>query len=106
MENSVRCPTCGARQEWSECCRRCKSDLRLLRRAAASYLRSRHGCLAALREGRGAEARFYASTCHGLDPGSESRRLLALCALIEGDWAAAAAWGREVIEATESPSTQ
>ena len=92
LENSVRCPTCGARQEWSDVCRRCKADLRLLRRAAAAYLRSRNRCLIAWRQGRVDAARRHARDCFRLSPRDESRRLLALCALLENDWPAAAAW--------------
>ena len=47
----VRCPTCRALQEWSDACRRCRSDLRLLRASAAAYERSRRACLEAVRSG-------------------------------------------------------
>jgi hypothetical protein len=93
---TVRCPTCRAVQEWSESCRRCKSDLRLLRTLADAYARRRHACLAQLRAGDGRAARESAAHCHALRPGAESRRLLALAALACGDWPAAAAWARAV----------
>jgi len=84
--DTVRCPTCRAVQEWSDTCRRCKSDLRLLRAFAASYRRSRRDCLEGLRSGHPFEALRAARRCHALRPDAESRRLLALAALRAGDW--------------------
>ncbi|HMB04478.1 MAG TPA: Uma2 family endonuclease [Isosphaeraceae bacterium] len=95
--NRVRCPTCRAVQEWSDTCRRCKSDLRLLREFAADYERSRRACLERLRAGHPREARYFARRCHALRAGAESRRLLALAALHCGDWPTAAALARRVL---------
>lgn len=85
----IRCPTCRAVQEWSDVCRRCKCELRLLEAAALTSRRARRRCLEALLAGRRAEALRLAKRCHWLQPGPESRRLLALCALLAGDWAGA-----------------
>ena len=71
---SVRCPTCRAVQEWSDTCRRCKSDLRLLRAFAESYLRSRRACLEHLRAGQPVEALRAARRVLTLRPDAESRR--------------------------------
>lgn len=86
----VRCPTCRADQPWSETCRRCKSDLRLLREVAESYLRARRACLLHLRSNRPQAARDAALRAHALAPTEESRRLMALAALLREDWPAAA----------------
>lgn len=40
-QGGVRCPTCHAEQEWSDVCRRCKCDLRLLRSMAEACRRHR-----------------------------------------------------------------
>ena len=96
--NTVRCPTCRAVQEWSDTCRRCKSDLRLLREFAASYERSRRACLDELRAGHPCAARRAAQHCHALRAGAESRRLLAVAALHCGDWPTAAALAHRVLQ--------
>ena len=95
---TVRCPTCRAVQEWSDTCRRCKSDLRLLREFAASYERSRRACLDELRAGHPRAARRAAQHCHALRAGAESCRLLAVAALHCGDWPTAAALARRVLQ--------
>ncbi len=91
---TVRCPTCRADQEWSEQCRRCKCDLRLLRDVAEDYERSRRRCLFHLHDGHAHAALRAARHCHVLYPDAESRRLLALAAFLCADWATAAAQGR------------
>jgi hypothetical protein len=87
---TVRCPTCRASQEWSDACRRCKSDLRLLRAFAAAYERSRRSCLDAIRDGDPRAASHHAQICHAFRPDADSRRLLALAAFLRGDWHAVA----------------
>ena len=89
--DTVRCPTCRAVQEWSDACRRCKSDLRLLRAFADAYERNRRDCLEQLRSGRPLAALRAARRCHELRPDAESRRLLALASLSCGDFGTAAA---------------
>ena len=95
---NVRCPTCRANQPWSDTCRRCKSDLRLLREFARAYEIDRQACLAALRDGRPREAELAARRCLGISPDAEGRRLLALAALQAGDWARAAELARSLDE--------
>jgi hypothetical protein len=82
----VRCPTCRAVQEWSDSCRRCRSDLRLLRAAQAAYDSNRRSCVINLDAGRPDLALGHALRCVELRPDAESRRLLALCALVSEDW--------------------
>jgi hypothetical protein len=95
---NVRCPTCRADQEWSEQCRRCKCDLRLLRDVAEAYESSRRRCLFHLRDGSARAALQAARRCHALHPDAESRRLLALGALLCADWATAAAQARPLLQ--------
>ena len=85
----MHCPTCRAAQEWSDTCRRCKSDLRLLRAFAEGYERSRRAFLEAVRSGNPQAAARHARLCHALKPDADSRRLLALAALLQGDWPSA-----------------
>jgi hypothetical protein len=95
---AVRCPTCRLTQEWSDQCRRCKSDLRLLRETAETTRRARERCLLALHAGRHREAERLANRYHELRPSADSRRLLALCALLGGDWADAVALAQHLPE--------
>jgi ribosomal protein L40E len=90
----LRCPTCGARQGWADTCRRCKSDLRLLRAALEAYEDHRRAGLAALEAGRLEAAQQHARRCHELRPGPESHRLMAVCQLLRGDWPGALAEAR------------
>jgi hypothetical protein len=84
--DQVRCPTCRAVQEWSDTCRRCRCDLRLLRAAHAAYRDHRRQCLLSLDAGHEKLALGHAIRCHDLRPGPDSRRLIALCALVMEDW--------------------
>ena len=85
-QDTVRCPTCRAEQEWSDVCRRCKCDLSLLRAAAAAYVDHREQCLHELRAGRPKVALEHARACERLLPGADTPRLLAVCALHCRDW--------------------
>jgi hypothetical protein len=90
----VRCPTCGAVQEWSDACRRCRCELTLLRRATAQALANRRRCLRDLQAGRIPEALRHARRLYALCPDRPAARLLAVCHLLHGHWAAAAAAAR------------
>jgi hypothetical protein len=85
----LRCPTCGVQQVWSDRCRRCKSDLRLLRAALEAYEHNRELCLYFLDADDPQTAFRHAQSCHQLRPGPETHRLLALCYLIAEDWQSA-----------------
>lgn len=89
--STFRCPTCRAVQEWSDTCRRCKCDLRLLRAAERACRHSEARCLAELRAGRPAIALRHARECERLRPGSPARELVAVCAMLTGDWPTAVA---------------
>ena len=83
---TMRCPTCAAVQVWSDACRRCKSDLRLLREAADEYAAQRRQCLINLRQNRNRAALDQARRCFALRDGEEAHRLLAVCELLNGNW--------------------
>jgi hypothetical protein len=100
---AFRCPTCRALQEWSDTCRRCKCDLRLLRDVAESYRRTRRRCLLALRSGQAPEALRAARACRRLRDDDESRRLVALSLLLASDWPAAAAMAQDLVEEDDRP---
>ena len=93
----MRCPTCGARQpDWTDTCRRCKSDLSLLHAALASYEQHWHAALVHLNSGRPDAALHHARLCHQLRPGQETHRLMAVCQLLRGDWEEALELARRV----------
>jgi hypothetical protein len=99
----LKCPTCGAQQGWTDTCRRCKSDLRLLREALTSYEQHRRSTLRALDAGRLESALRHARRCQELRPSPASHRLLAVCQLLRGDWLEAIDRARAVEEVgTES----
>ncbi len=49
---------------------------------------------AAMAEGRPEAALRHAHRCHELEPGPDSRRLIAVCLLLRGDWPGALEAGR------------
>jgi hypothetical protein len=98
LDNSFVCPVCRAAQAWSESCRRCRCDLGLLRRADEARRQARQQALLDLRRGRWAEAQRAARAYHALQPNADSRRLLAVCCLLGGDFQQAVEWAREVQE--------
>jgi hypothetical protein len=87
--SAFRCPTCRAVQRLSDECRRCHSDLRLLKSLAGEYEAERARCLAAVRAGRPKIARRHADACLFLRPDEPARSLAAVCALLDRDWPAA-----------------
>jgi len=92
---TVSCPTCRAVQEWSDTCRRCRCDLRLLQDLFASYEQCRRTCLRHLHDGHPRLAWQAARRCHALAASPETLRLMAVSALRAGDLATAAALGRQ-----------
>jgi hypothetical protein len=95
LDDSLVCPVCRAAQVWSDTCRRCRCDLRLLRRADEARRAARRRVLLHLRGVRWADARRAALAYHALAPGADSRRLLAVCCLLGSDFREAAEWARE-----------
>jgi hypothetical protein len=99
----LRCPTCQARQEWSDLCRRCKCDLALLRRTAEAHRDSRRRCLLALRAGRARLALEYAGYAYLVSPDADTARLVAVCHFLLGNWDEALAAGRAAAERASVP---
>ncbi len=94
---TLRCPTCRAEQPWSDACRRCKSDLRLLREVADEYAATRMLCLTHLYRNQPGAALEEARHCFSLWADSDSRRLLAVCELLNRNWPAALAQAEQLL---------
>jgi len=92
LDNNLECPVCRATQVWADSCRRCRCDLRLLRRADAARRNARQEVLLHLGAGDWAEAQRAAKTYHTLQPSADSRRLLSVCCLLAGDFQRAVEW--------------
>ena len=104
---TIRCPTCRASQEWSDECRRCRSDLRLLRALDQEYADHRGHCLLNLRLDRSHAALPHARACMHLRPDEAAQRLLAVCALACGDWPTALAIGqRHLTRQSSNPACE
>jgi hypothetical protein len=99
----MHCPTCGAEQEWADTCRRCKSDLRLLRAADHAYEWHRLRCVRDLDLGQPHRAIRHAQACHRLRPGQSSHRLLALSHLLSEQWLEALQWAMSTPNVPEPP---
>ena len=81
-----RCPVCGANQDWSAECRRCSADLKLLRETTVAANNARQGCLHAIAKGRNRTALSFARRLNRIRPDDESKRFLAVCSLLWGDF--------------------
>lgn len=99
----IRCPTCGARQEWTSACLRCQCDLTLLQTALAAYEENRRECLRMLYAGFAREALAHARRCQRLRPGPHAQKLVALCHLVGENWVGAVESGRAVEAGGEGP---
>jgi hypothetical protein len=93
-QDVMSCPTCKARQEWSDECRRCKCDLSMLHQVWMSGRQLRQRCLCALRNDQLPAARAFAERYASLLPSDDAFRLLAVCHLLASDWPAALAASR------------
>ncbi len=85
FSSRMRCPTCRAEQEWSDACRRCQSDLRLLQQTVFTGQKQRQRVLVQLKAGRFPEALRSAQELMLLDRCPANRRLLAVCQLLAND---------------------
>ena len=85
----LRCPTCGARQAWSDTCRRCKCDLSLVHQVQQRLRTLRRRCLSQLRDQQLGESLDTAKLCCELSAEAANTRLLALCHLLNENWALA-----------------
>ena len=90
-EPTMTCPTCSARQVWSDQCRRCQGDLSQLHAVWRASQQARASCLRHLRAGRWERAIAGARRYVALRPGEDASRLLTVCHLLRGDWAEALA---------------
>jgi hypothetical protein len=95
-ENDFTCPVCRAVQQRADACRRCRCDLRLVLRAEGAARDARRRLLLHLAAKRWPEALREARTFHALQPAADSRRLLAVCCLLAGDFSAAARWAEGI----------
>jgi hypothetical protein len=93
----MHCPTCRAVQAWSDTCRRCKSDLQLLRQVAEEYTAVRRKCLFNLRHNRTDAALEQARQCFALSDDVDTRRLLTVCELLNGNWELARAHALQLL---------
>ncbi len=85
-DDSMRCPTCRAVQSWSDTCRRCKTDLRLVRELAEEFEVARRLCLSSINQNRLRAALTNARRCVQLRQNPETLRLLAVCELLNQNW--------------------
>ena len=84
--DAFACPVCRAVQARSDTCRRCRCDLRLLCQAEEARRGARQDVLLHLHARRWADAQRAARTYHAFQPGADSRRLLAVCCLLDEDF--------------------
>lgn len=94
LDRKTRCPTCGASQDWSDTCRRCKCDLGPLLELARAHDAARRAALADLRANRPAAALVHARRALRLVPGPDAARIAAVAALLAGRWAEALKFAR------------
>lgn len=100
---SMRCPTCRAEQPWSDTCRRCKCDLRLLRDVASEFVALRKQCLQSLQRNQLRQALEQARRCFALHADPETQRLLATCEFVNGNWAQALAHVEQMAAQARGP---
>jgi hypothetical protein len=91
VQHEMTCPTCGAAQVPADECRRCQTDLRMVRAVRREYGELQRRTLAHLRNRRLRRARQSAEQCREISGEESSIRLLAVCQLLQGDFAAALA---------------
>jgi hypothetical protein len=82
----LRCPVCKAENAQGPACRRCKADLSMLFALEQKRARAMAEARAALREGRWEEARTAARLSDHLRHDDETTELLAVTALVCGDY--------------------
>ena len=81
------CPTCGARQDPADRCRRCQCDLTLLQAVHRDRDRLRRRTLAYLKQRRIGRATAAARECYRLSPDPDTTRLLAVCYAMQSKFA-------------------
>ncbi len=83
---ALRCPVCKAENAQGPACRRCKADLSMLFALQRKRDRALDDARTALAEGRWSEARVLARAADHLRHDDESKEMLALTALLCGDF--------------------
>jgi thioredoxin-like negative regulator of GroEL len=86
---SLKCPTCGARQEPSPECRRCHCDLTPVVAVLEQREKLQQETLGRLRAGRFADAVHTARRRWATSTDGDAARLLAVCYLLDGRFQAA-----------------
>jgi ribosomal protein L40E len=89
LPSGLTCPTCGAGNQSGAECRRCRSDLRLLQRLEGQRAAELQVLAQALEEQRWDAALLAAQYIHTLRQDAASYRLLAVCQLLNRQFAAA-----------------
>jgi hypothetical protein len=82
----MTCPTCNARQVWSDQCRRCKTDLSLLQQIRQAAETEHRRCLRELSAGRPRQALRHAHRYASYVGHADASRLLGGCSLLCEDW--------------------
>jgi hypothetical protein len=100
----LRCPVCRADNTQGPTCRRCKADLSLLFALEQQRARALQGARANLLQGRREEARALARLANHLRQDEESKRLLAVTALLCGDFQEALRMYRGLRQGVEDTS--
>lgn len=85
-QDEMCCPTCNARQAWSDECRRCKCDLSFLRQYWRASEAERLRCLRELRAGQPDRALRHARRYATFVGATKASRLLGVCSAFCGDW--------------------
>lgn len=83
------CPVCSAQQPVADECRRCRADLSLVVSVRSEWLRLRRQCLVLMRQRRWTKATRVAQACLELSNDPATKKLLACCYLMQGDFAKA-----------------
>ena len=99
--DTLRCPTCGARQVVALECRRCKCDLSLVVAALRQSEALAKQCCRLLRESRFSEAESVARRLAELTPNADAARYLAVCHLLLGRFQSAL----DLVDASETGRT-
>lgn len=86
VQDEMCCPTCNARQAWSDECRRCKCDLSLLRQCWQASETERLRCLRELRAGHLDQSLRHARRYATFVGATKASRLVGVCSVLCGDW--------------------
>lgn len=89
VQQEMTCPTCGARQVPADACRRCHSDLRMVRSVRSQSEETRRQCRALLSNRRLKRATEAAHRALAQSHDEASLRILATCYLLQGNFPAA-----------------